>query len=61
MNCCTHVNEVWYGKSSWTYLQVLFDEVFKYGHDAKFEVMLRQTVNHSADFCNFVQCPIFAN
>jgi hypothetical protein len=38
-----------------------FCQAFKYGVGAKVEVMLEQTLNHSVEFCNFVQCPIFVN
>jgi hypothetical protein len=61
MNRCTYINKIWYNKRSWTYLQVLFEWLFYLTKllnttmVRKFEVMLRLTLNHSVEFCNFVQ------
>jgi hypothetical protein len=53
MNFCTLINAVWYSRSLWTYIQVLFESLFcfiKLLHIVmvqNFEVMLGQTLNHS--------------
>jgi hypothetical protein len=44
------------------FMQIIisFDEVFKYGHDAKFLAYGGQTLNHSVQFCDFAHCHISA-
>jgi hypothetical protein len=52
-NCSTYTNEIWYGKESLTYLQVVFESLCcltKFLNMAfvwHFEVMLAQMLNHS--------------
>jgi hypothetical protein len=40
---------------------ILVDEVVNVAMMRNFEVMLGQTLNHSVEFCNFVQCHVFIN
>jgi hypothetical protein len=36
VNRCTYTNEAGYSDSLWAYLEVLFDEDFKYGSGTKY-------------------------
>jgi hypothetical protein len=37
---------------------ILFDQGCKYCDDTNFEIMLEQTLNHSVEFCKYLQCHI---
>jgi hypothetical protein len=63
----THIDEIWYSKRLWTYLQVLFEslscltKLLSIAMVRNFEVGLLQTRKHCVEFCNFVLSYVSVN